>query len=333
MQTPVLICAFNRPNHLRVVLDRLANLSCSNVTISIDGPRNEEDVEAVNQTTEIAKQFTLSNGGKVLSSNRNSGCSISVYNAISDFLAENKEGVILEDDTLPGYDFFDFATALLDRFREDNRVGMISGNNHSSRVEFTSSYAFSRNKATWGWATWLRSWKGFDLDAINSEIKNPDTNVMLNMGWSQAMIQSHWPKAFNQISSGRVDTWDWQWFYWLAKNNQLSVVPAGNLVANLGFDENATHTLGNPHPAFVNIKPLPRTLQHPASVVPFVDYEKSFEEIKYFFANQTKVSLDTVKRPVFTKMLTLLPARLVSVIARLLHRFGLLSTVKKMIES
>ncbi len=54
------------------------------------------------------------------------------------------------------------------------------------------------------------------------------------------------------VAQGRLDTWDCQWTLGQLLQGGLAVVPAVNLVANIGFGHSATHTR----------EPLALTAQH-----------------------------------------------------------------------
>jgi hypothetical protein len=39
-----------------------------------------------------------------------------------------------------------------------------------------------------------------------------------------------------------IDIWDYQWTYTILKNNGLCINPSKNLISNIGFGSDATHT-------------------------------------------------------------------------------------------
>lgn len=52
----------------------------------------------------------------------------------------------------------------------------------------------------------------------------------------------HWSRLFDDVRSGTVDTWDVQWCYTAWKERWQSLLPRYNLVSNIGFGVDATHT-------------------------------------------------------------------------------------------
>lgn len=51
-----------------------------------------------------------------------------------------------------------------------------------------------------------------------------------------------WEKIFNSVYDNKINTWDFQWTFSCLINNALSVMPNVNLVSNIGFNAESTHT-------------------------------------------------------------------------------------------
>lgn len=287
---PVLVCGYNRPHHLRNILLRLENAGIRGVKVAIDGASDLHNRELVNETLQVARGFQPGTVGEIWFDGTDRGCGRGVFHAVSKFFDIHEYGIILEDDTLPSYQFFEFCHELLEKYKYDSRVGMISGTNHVPDVEFDTSYIFTRNKGAWGWASWKRVWEGFDI-AVPEFDRAELEDVWMNMGWNREKAIRHWSASFDHIRNARVDAWDWQWYAWLARNNQLSITPAQNLIVNIGFGENATHTKGTPRREFLELGVVDFPLTHPASFAPRSAYELGFERTKYFFADQDGASL------------------------------------------
>lgn len=331
----VLVCAYNRPELLQAILQRLKNVGMSDVVVSVDGPKDASGHAKFDRVLQVSNSFCPEVVSEIWVSEENKGCAIAVHSSITRFLAENGAGIILEDDTLPSYQFFPFANEMLQKYQEDQRIGMISGNNHSSHDELESSYIFTRNKATWGWATWDRSWKDFDLSNPHVS-QDTQLDILQNMGWSRELTVEHWSRAFNLVETGQVNTWDWQWYRHLANQNQLTITPAVNLVANIGFGSDATHTLGAGKPIYKEIGILDFPLRHPKTFAPSSRFEIYFEATKYFFAansrsSQQQTSQRSHPESVFARLIDKLPRRVVEQARRILEKFRLLRVIEKLI--
>jgi hypothetical protein len=284
----VLLLAYRRPSQTAILLNQLANMDEHYLRIVVDAPRRARDAIGQGSVVELARKHLQTHSGELIVRPENHGLRVGVASSISEFLEDHGEGVILEDDTIPGFDFFPFASAMLERFRDDQRVGMVSGNYHVATPHFPCSYGFSRNKSTWGWATWERAWRGMSVEPTSIQELNLPELVQNMCSLSGSGQLEHWTEVVHRLRTNQVDTWDWYWFIHLARRNQLSVVPAANLVANIGFGSLATHTFGEGRREFEEIGSLNWPLLHPSEMVPNLDYERDFEAAKYHFNKSIK---------------------------------------------
>lgn len=234
---------FNRPVQTAQVFERIRAAKPARLYVAADGPRPHrvEEVERCAQVRQIATQidwpcdlFTLFREG-------NLGCARAVSGAISWFFENEKEGIVLEDDCLPDQSFFEYCTLLLERYRDDQRIGQVCGFNllpessPSAADYFPSHFGWS-----WGWASWRRSWAAYDLQMTSwSRLKEQQLH-------GQHPFYPERLRLFDQTSEKLWrETWDYQWHYTLASQGQLSMIPAVSLVQNIGFTADATHTLSS----------------------------------------------------------------------------------------
>ena len=244
-ETPVLFLVFNRPDHTRKVFDRIREVKPKYLFVAADGPRasHVEDAEKCRLVREIfIKGIDWDCEVKTLFREENLGCGMGVSTAITWFFENVEEGIILEDDGLPEVFFFWFCSELLKRYSNDDQIMHIGGNNfQSGKQPGVSSYYFSAYSHNWGWATWRTRWIKF-----NSTISNFNHNsLLLNLrhySFYKREIEI-WIKVFETIRDSKpTDIWDYQWIYTIWKNQGICIVPSVNLVRNIGFDEESTHT-------------------------------------------------------------------------------------------
>ncbi|HRJ70790.1 MAG TPA: hypothetical protein PLS03_01125 [Terrimicrobiaceae bacterium] len=199
-------------------------------------------------------------------SDENLGCRKRVASAITSFLSDHEEGIILEDDCVPEVTFFPYCAELLARYRTNEEVMMICADSVVPTGRFRGeSYRFSRIGLPWGWATWKRAW---DLYRENMEgwdewiASGAPEKFISHSGYRESLI-----KVMTDTRDGKVDTWDYQWIfsYWAA--NAVAVVPNTNLVSNIGFGPDATHTFSRADRCFARTtSPMVFPLTHPLSV-------------------------------------------------------------------
>jgi hypothetical protein len=172
----------------------------------------------------------------------NQGCQVSVSRGITWFFEQEPEGVILEDDTLPSQEFFTFCDALLEKYRDNERVYSISGSYFGSSAETIAEYYFSIYALMWGWATWRNRWANYSLDV-------GDYDVVLRRQRRGFVWNSYFNAVFRELSNGRIDTWDFQWLLTVWRANAVVCRPKRNLTTNIGFGPNALHTVDATAPA------------------------------------------------------------------------------------
>jgi len=247
--TPVVIIVFNRSDLTRKLLNQLSNVCLAKLYVVMDGPRlnNKKDLLARNEIKKLIAEIDFANCVELNISEINLGCKNRVISGLSWVFESEESAIILEDDCIPSLSFLKFSDYALEKYKNDNRVGMISGTNLCSTKSVGNSYSYSKYSNIWGWATWRRTWNSYDRNLTvwdNNKFRNDFRARCANIN-----EYNYWNAVFTQTKAGHIDTWDYQLWLSLWANNQLSIVPDVNLIDNLGFaHENATHTSGS-HPA------------------------------------------------------------------------------------
>jgi hypothetical protein len=245
MKTPVAFIIFNRPDTTKRVFEAIRQAKPPKLLVVADGSREGHPGES----EKCAATRSIIDGVdwecEVLTnySDVNLGCKLRVSSGLDWVFSEVEEAIILEDDCLPHPSFFPFCEELLERYRDDTRIGIISGDNLLGHGTSPYSYYFSKYPHIWGWATWKRAWKYYDLEmSLWTEINNG--NWLENILPSKKVVK-YWEKIFQNTYNGKVQTWDYQWVFACLINNFLCIIPNVNLISNIGFGESSTHTKGS----------------------------------------------------------------------------------------
>ena len=262
---PILIVAFNRPDRVRELIDTLRPRGPEQVYLAVDGPRrgNDSDADLVEQTRKCVDLIDWPCAVKTRFLPENLGCGRAVSSAIDWFFDHVERGIILEDDVSPGPDFLDFCADLLDHYQDDDRVFAISGCNFVPPVipEQHASYRFSALTHVWGWASWRRAWQHYKFDMSDWRKRLPLKRRWQAMG-ADAGGFVYWTAVFDWMRWGKIDTWDYQWTLAQMAAGGLTATSNANLVENVGFRDDATHTVERP--SFVrDLEPLAGPLEHP----------------------------------------------------------------------
>lgn len=269
MRTPVVFVIFNRPDVSARVFAEIARARPRTLLVIADGPRSDHplDVERcasaralidrVNWDCEVLKNY----------SDINLGCGCRPATGLSWVFDQVEEAIVLEDDCLPHPTFFRFCEEMLEKYRDDERIMHISGDNFLPPRRQRFSYSFSSYCLSWGWATWRRAFQHYD-QGIKLWPTLRDSSWLSEILGDPGAV-THWQRIFDRIykQAGTSDVWDFQWLFTIWTRLGLAVLPNANLVSNIGFGEDATHTKGvKDKLADLPLREMTFPLRHPRRV-------------------------------------------------------------------
>lgn len=242
---PVLILAWKRARAVKQLMNVLKHCEPSRLYFACDGPRlgvaGEEQLvkECI---TAFKSEISWDCEVEYLLNDRNKGCKDAVNAAISWFFSKEDSGIILEEDCIPNHSFLLFASEMLDRYSEVDRVWGISGFNPVAEMyPCETSYFYSKYFLCWGWATWRRCWLKHDVEMTAwGAIKNSPAYFKM---FDSKRERLFWSSVWEQIKTiGKPSTWDYQYVFTSMINHGLFIIPAVNMIMNIGFSDDATHT-------------------------------------------------------------------------------------------
>jgi len=225
------------------VFNEIKKIKPKKLFVSADGPRENKpgEKEKCLATRKIIDQVDWECEVYKKYSDVNLGCKLGVSSGIDWFFKNVEQGIILEDDCLPAQSFFKFCEELLEKYKNNEKIMMISGDNfQNSRQRGDGSYYFSKFSHIWGWATWRRAWKYYDVSMTDYPKFKQEEKI--NAIWNKKYIRKYWTNIFDQVYENKIDTWGYQWAFSIWKMDGLCVIPNYNLISNIGFRDDATHT-------------------------------------------------------------------------------------------
>ncbi|MBD2363125.1 glycosyltransferase family 2 protein [Anabaena minutissima FACHB-250] len=284
MKTPVAFLIFNRPDTTQKVFEAIRQAKPPKLLVVADGPRSDHAGEAekcaaaraiidgVDWECEVLKNY----------SDINLGCKKKVSTGIDWVFQQVEEAIILEDDCLPHSSFFSFCEEMLGHYRNDNRVMHISGCNYGIIGSVPEhSYYFSKATGIWGWATWKRAWKWNDVDISFW----PDLLKQTKLLHGAFSIRNELKIRLNNwknVYYGNINTWDYSWHLSCICQGGLSIKPNQNLISNIGFGLEATHTKSTTtYLAKLQVKAMQFPLQHPNFMLWDIDADKQYFQRMY----------------------------------------------------
>jgi hypothetical protein len=275
VRTPVALLIFNRPDTTERVFAEIARARPSKLLVVADGPRDIRpgEAELCRQARAIIDRVDWECEVLTEFADRNKGCKLRVSSGIDWIFTQVEEAIILEDDCLPDPSFFRYCDEMLERYRDNERVGMVSGGNlQFGHQRGSGSYYFSKYTHIWGWATWRRAWKHYDRDlTLWPEFRDQG---LLEQMFQTAGEQAYWRNSFQWVYEGSLDTWDVSWTFAALTHGMLQVVPNVNLISNIGFGANATHTHVVGVHANMPTQAISFPLTHPSFVLPNIEADR-----------------------------------------------------------
>lgn len=301
ISTPVVFLIFNRPELTKIVFEAIRQAKPKKLFVVADGPRFSEEVEKCNNARAIINKVDWDCDVLTNFSEINLGCKKRVSSGLDWVFSEIEEAIILEDDCLPTPSFFDFCQTLLEYYRYDERVMHISGDNFQNGQKSNNfSYYFSKYSHVWGWASWRRAWKHYDVGMQTwSEFKKMS---MINSICESIYEQRYWNNIFESVFNSVIDTWDYQWLYACWSQSGLSILPNSNLVSNIGFGLDATHTTSKSSLSRLSVTDI-WDIKHPKFIIrdrnaDYYTFDNHYRENnmkKQFFILNAKNTVKSIK--------------------------------------
>jgi hypothetical protein len=248
---PILFIVFNRPDTTALVFQRIREQRPAKLFVAADGPRASREGEK--ERCETVRKLILDGidwecDVQTKFSDVNLGCGLAESSAMLWFFNAIGEGIVLEDDTLPDSSFFNYCRELLDHFRNEPDIFLISGNNfQDGKQRGDGSYYFSTYAGTWGYASWKRAWEGYELGLTS--IDRDLFEKIIDEQFSNEGEKKTWRTNYENFRAGKYDTWDFQFAVNRWRRKGRGIAPNVNLITNIGFGNNATHCTNEDDPA------------------------------------------------------------------------------------
>jgi hypothetical protein len=243
LKTPVLWNVYNRPQLAAAVLEAIRKAQPERLYISADGPRpnDPQDRARCEAVRELVSKVDWPCEVRVRFLEKNQGCRETVYAAITWFFEQEETGIILEDDALPHESFFAFCEEMLARYASNENIYSVSGNSFfPDELNLSASYFASKYFQMWGWATWKRAWKGFDLE-LKQERKELLDRILPETHPNPREL-AVWKMVWTNLEDKELSSWAYPFMYFVWARRGFHLAPAKNLVKNIGYGEQGTHT-------------------------------------------------------------------------------------------
>ena len=245
MPAPIVVFAYNRPDHLRRTLEALAanDLAAeSDLTIFCNAPRYAEEKALTDAVRSVASSATGFLSVTAILREENKGCAHAFITGLGEMFSRHERLVVIEDDILCSPHTLRFLNAGLEKYAAEPVVFNIAAWSPPPRIfPVSSAYPYDAyfvpRSECWGWASWRDRWEKVDWAVSDYEIfaNTPCLQNAFNQG-GEDMV----PMLRAQME-GRLDTWDIRMDYARFKHGCVGLNPVRSYTTNIGMGS-GTHT-------------------------------------------------------------------------------------------
>ena len=281
----VLLLFFNRPSTFRLVFDEVRKARPSRLFLYQDGPRSDKDLQGIAECRAIAEQIDWECDVHRMYQEKNVGCDPSEYISQKWAFSIVDKCIVLEDDDQPSQAFFPFCKEMLDRYEHDDRISMVAGFNVDEVTPGVPySYFFTSVCSIWGWASWRRvidKWDG-SYSFLDDEFACRQLESLIEARG----VRSNFMKICRDHKASGKEYYESIFWAYMLMNNGLAVMPARNLISNVGATADSTH--------YGALQTMPRRLRrlfqmrhfeiefplvHPTHVMEYAEYKEHFYKV------------------------------------------------------
>jgi hypothetical protein len=238
--TAIAVFAFRRPGHLSRVLASLVDQRWGTslpVHLFLDGPRHQDDEEAVMATRLVAEAFVDRLRLSIHAAPVNRGLYNALTTGVGSVLADHEQVIVLEDDIFVSSYFLEYILAALACYVNTPKVCSIHGYLPPLSMPMPETF-FLRGADCWGWATWRDRWRLYrhDAAAMAAEIRQRGLVDAFNLGGGVSNL-----KMLDQRAAGRSKSWAICWHASCFLAERYTLHPGRSLVRNIGLDDSGEH--------------------------------------------------------------------------------------------
>jgi hypothetical protein len=256
---------FRRPETTARVFAEIRKARPNKLYVIADGAREgkPEEQELVQRTRDVVSEIDWPCEVTRVYAEQNLGLRQRIFTGLDHVFSREDSAIVLEDDCLPSQSFFRFCSELLETHEENEKVAIVSGFNFAPSKRLQAGYFYSTSTYIWGWATWARTWKEFRASPQVEFWTKEETNDIKSTFASKIQMREF---LGMMAIANTLNTWDISLAVWIRQVKKLTIVPRLNLVENIGFGAEATHTKFEAFDVQIPISNYSGALNHPAEI-------------------------------------------------------------------
>jgi len=277
-KSPVLFHMWNRIDVVKRTFKVIRKAKPKKFYISSDGANNAKDKKKIMYIRNyVEKNIDWDCKIKKIYFKKNLGPKLALPTVINKIFLIEKKLIIIDHDCLCDNSFFRFMDELLEIYKNESKVKAISGNYICKNLlSFNCSYYFAQHPIIFGWGTWRRAWKEYDIKMKN--FNNFNSFFWLFIFFKFNIVKTiYFYNKFKLTKSNKINTWDYQLLYSIWKNNGVIIKPTVNVSKHIGWGPQAYHGKHKDDLADIKINKIKFPLRHPKNL----EVNKQADEIEY----------------------------------------------------
>jgi hypothetical protein len=234
---PVVLFAYNRPDHLRRTLEALRQNEIPLLYVFSDGPKSPEKAADVAAVREVLRAIDWCET-RITERSENLGLGRSIRTGVTEIFRKHESAIVVEDDLICVPGAYRYMCAALRHYRDDLRVMSITGWTHPrvTPPNLDGRPYFDGRAECLLWGTWARSWGGMDREASALVRDCVARGIDIYEYGADLVIMSERELATN--------IWAVRFIFLHRLSGGLCLRPPHTLVEHIGWDELATNAKG-----------------------------------------------------------------------------------------
>lgn len=279
---PIVLFLYKRPQATDKLLKLIIENGFNKLYIFLDGPKDKQDIKLNNQVKQVITRYQKKYPKlkfQVKHAKNNLSLAINITQGLNAVFEKESAAIVLEDDCVPNSYFFPFLQSMLTKYAKNQEIMSVTGSGVGKCSQY--SYDFSRYQQCWGWGTWARAWKHYDpklRDFGNKKWQNHSRRF-----WPGFYMRWYWSIMLMLTKKGQIPSWAFKWSYAHFANDGLAIIPTGNLINNIGFDDVATNTKAPSPLSSIPLTKMNFPLNHPRKITENIELTSQVE--KYYYRN------------------------------------------------
>ena len=246
LTTPVLFMVFNRPLQTQRVFESIRKVRPAKLYIAVDGPRDgcQNDIEKREAVLKIIKNVDWECEKHYLIHDKNLGCSKSGPTAWNWVFETEDRVIFVEDDGLGNESAFFFVQDMLEKYKDDERVGYVGAVNYGQTYGDKSYFFTMFPAATYCMGFWKRTQNLYDyeLETYEEAIKDGSLRNGYRTSIEWLLGNRLFKNYKRSIRKGcRYNTYDVQISFLVRRFKKCTIYPNINMVSNIGLEGGANN--------------------------------------------------------------------------------------------